>query len=185
MAEIHPFRGVHYNPQLINDLSSVICPPYDIISPQMEEKLNAKSAYNFIRLEAGRELPQDTASNNKYTRSAAILEEWLKQNILEIDPMPAFYIHDQYFSYQGKEHKRRGIIARVRLEEWEKMVIRPHEGILGKPKDDRLSLLWALRANTSPILAMFEDKEKKITKLLTQQHVAHYHKLDLIPFLLF
>ena len=75
-----------------------------------------------------------------------------------VDQAPAIYLHDHYFHYKGKEYKRRGIIARVRLEEWDKMVVRPHEGTLAEHKSDRLSLLWALQANTSPILALFEDQ---------------------------
>ena len=65
MAEIRPFHGVHYNPLLTNNLTEVICPPYDIISPQMEQELRQKSEYNFIRLESERELPQDTGTDNK------------------------------------------------------------------------------------------------------------------------
>jgi len=166
VAEIHPFRGLHYNQSLVNDLSAVICPPFDIIGPQLQEELYSRSQYNFVRLECARELPQDTATDNKYTRPAATLEQWLNDGILEVDEEPAIYLHDHYFSYQGKEYRRRGIIARVRLEEWEKMVIRPHEGTLAEPKDDRLRLLWTLQANTSPILAMFEDEGQQISSLL-------------------
>jgi len=51
------------------------------------------------------------------------------------------------------------------------MVVRPHEGTLSEPKGDRLNLLWALQANTSPILTLFEDKEQKVSSLLaTQEH---------------
>lgn len=81
MAEVHPFRGVRYNQRLVGDLSSVICPPYDVITPQMEEELYHRSQYNFVRLEQNRELPQDTATDNKYTRSAVTLEQWLKQGV--------------------------------------------------------------------------------------------------------
>ena len=169
MAEIRPFRGVHYNESLVNDLSTVICPPYDIISPQLQQELHLKSEYNFVRLESGRELPQDTVTDNKYTRSVTTMEQWLKHGILEVDEAPAIYLHDQYFRHQGKEYKRRGIIARVRVEEWDKMIIRPHEGTMAEPRSDRLSLLWALQANPSPILALFEDQRKQISSLLTAQ----------------
>jgi uncharacterized protein (DUF1015 family) len=158
LADIRPFRGIHYNQSLIKDISTVICPPYDIISPQLRQDLYQRSQHNFVRLEYSRELPQDTATDNKYTRSAVTLEQWLNANILMRDQAPAIYLHNHYFTYQGKEYKRRGMIARVRLEEWEKMVVRPHEGTLSEPKTDRLSLLWALQANTSPVLALFEDE---------------------------
>ena len=169
MAEIRPFRGVYYNQLLVHDLSLVICPPYDIITPRIQQELYHRSEYNFVRLEASRELPQDTAVDNKYTRSATTLHQWLEQDILRLDEAPAVYLHDHYFTYQGREFKRRGIIARVRLEEWDKMVIRPHEGTLAGPKSDRVSLLWTLQANTSPIFTLFEDKGQKISSLLTAQ----------------
>ena len=169
MAEIRPFRGVHYNESLIKDWSAVICPPYDIITPQLQQELYLRSEYNFVRLEFGRELPQDTVTDSKYTRSAATLEQWLKRGVLEIDEAPAIYLHDQYFTYQGRKYKRRGIITRVRVEEWDKMVIRPHEGTIAEPRGDRLSLLWALQANTSPIWALFEDRGQRISALLAAQ----------------
>ncbi len=169
MAEIRPFRGVHYNRSLIKDWATVICPAYDIITPQLQQELYLRNEYNFVRLELGRELPQDTVTDNKYTRSAATLEQWLRQGILEIDEVPAIYLHDQYFTHQGREYKRRSIIARVRLEEWDKMVIRPHEGTMAEPRSDRLSLLWALQANTSPVLVLFEDEGQQISSLLAKQ----------------
>ena len=85
MAEIRSFRGVRYNGLLIKDWSAVISPIYDIISPQLQQELYLKSEYNFVRLESGWELPQDTATDNKYTRSAATLEQWLEQGVLEVD----------------------------------------------------------------------------------------------------
>ena len=167
MAEIHPFQGLHYNQSLVNDPSAVICPPFDIITPQLQQELYSRSDYNFVRLEAGRELPQDTARDNKYTRSAATLARWLSEGVLQVDEEPAIYLHDHYFSYRGREYRRRGIVVRVRLEEWEKMVVCPHEGTLAEPKDDRLRLLSALQANTSPILALFEDRGERLSSLLS------------------
>lgn len=169
MAEVRPFRGVRYNQQLVSDLASVICPLYDIITPPMQQELYHRDEYNFVRLEHGRELPQDTAVDNKYTRSAAILDQWLKQGVLEVDQVPAIYLHDHYFTYQAKEYRRRSIFVSVRLEEWDSMVIRPHEGTLAEPKDDRLSLLWACQANTSPILALFEDQGRLVSSVLARE----------------
>jgi uncharacterized protein (DUF1015 family) len=168
MAEIHPFRGVHYNPQKVKDLADVICPPYDVISPQLQQELYQRSQYNFVRLEHNRELPQDTTTDNKYTRSAAVLKRWLEQKVLVSDKTPSLYLHDHYFHHGGREYRRRGIIAGVRLQEWVDNVIRPHEGTLAEHTDNRLSLLWLCRANTSPILALFEDK-RQVSALLSSK----------------
>ena len=86
MADIRPFQGVYYNQSLVKDLAAVLCPPYDIITPQMQQDLYQRSDGNFVRIEFGRELPQDRDTENKYTRSAATLEKWLQQDILKIDP---------------------------------------------------------------------------------------------------
>ncbi len=169
MAEIHPFRGVRYNQLLVKDLAGVICPPYDIITPQLQQELYHRSEYNFVRLEHNRELPQDTVTDNKYTRSAATLERWLGQGVLVADEAPAIYLHDHYFNHKGKEYRRRSIIACVRLEGWDEKVVRPHDGTLVEHTNDRLSLLWVYQANTSPILALFEDQGQQVSSLLAAQ----------------
>jgi len=169
VADIQPFRGAHYRRSLIGDLSTVICPVYDIITPEQQHELYLRSEYNFVRLELARELPQDTATNNRYARAAATLEQWLRQGVLQIDEAPAIYLHDQHFIHRGRKYRRRGIITRVRIEEWDRMVIRPHESTMAEPKSDRLNLLWALQANTSPILALFEDRGQQISLLLAAQ----------------
>lgn len=171
MAEIRPFRGVRYNQQIISDLSAVICPPYDIITPQLQDELYQCSEYNFVRIEYNRELPQDNAQDNRYTRSAASIARWLEDGIFKFDSRPSFYIHQHSFTCQGRQYKRNNIMACIRLEEWEKKVIRPHENIIPRAKSDRLSLLWACQANTSPILAMFEDPRQIISFALTAQEV--------------
>lgn len=167
MAEVRPFKGLFFNSRLIGELSQVICPPYDIISPQTRNELYHRSEYNFIRLEYSQELPQDTAKDNKYTRSAVILAEWRQKRVLEIAREPAIYRHDHFFQYQGREVRRRGITLLVRLSEWHEGAVRPHEGTLSAPKADRINLLHTLKTNTSPILAMFTDHEGRVASLLS------------------
>jgi uncharacterized protein (DUF1015 family) len=171
MAEIHPFRGVRYNQNIINDLTAVICPPYDIISPQLQDELYQSSEYNFVRIEYNRELPQDNGEDNRYLRSAANMELWIQEGILQADADPAFYFHQHYFSCQGHQYKRNNILAGVKLEEWDKKIILPHENIIPRAKSDRLNMLWACQADTSPVLAMYEDPRQIISFALTAQMV--------------
>ena len=166
MVDIHPFHGVRYNQVVISDLAQIICPPYDVISAHMQSELYERSEHNFIRLEHTRELPQDNAGENRYTRAAATLSLWLAHGILAAEETPAVYLHDHYFRYLGQEYRRRGIITLVRLEEWGSRVIRPHEGTLPNPRSERLNLLRALRAGTSSIMALFEDRDRRIASVL-------------------
>jgi len=169
VADIRPFRGILYNQSLLKNGLALICPPHDIINPQQQQELYQRSEYNFVRLELGWESREDTGSDNRYTRAAATLEQWLRQGVLETAEVPAIYLYDQYFTHQGRRYKRRSLTARVRLEEWSKMVIRPHENTMSQSRSDRLSLLLALQANTSPILALYEDLGARISPLLTKE----------------
>ena len=166
MADIRPFRGLRYNPSLVKDMARVICPPYDIIPPQLQQELYKRSDFNFIRLEYGRELPQDKDTDNRYTRAAVTLKRWLEQGILKAEEKPCLYIDDHQFTLRGKTYRRRSINCLVKLEEWDKMIVRPHEGTLSRPKSDRLNLLWALQADTSPVMALYEDRDSRISSLL-------------------
>jgi len=162
LADIRPFHGTHYNPAQVADLTAAICPPYDIITPAMQQQLYEASEYNFVRIEHGREFPQDSEADNKYTRAAAALAGWLAEGVLKTDARPALYVEDHSFTYRGRQYRRRNLNCLVRLEEWDKGIVRPHEVTVSRAKGDRLDLLWALGANTSPIMTLYEDKKGEI-----------------------
>ena len=167
MAEVHPFRGVRYNQRLVKDLSRVICAPSDNITPKLQRELYRRSKLNFARLDASLGSADDKSEDSKWQRAAATMEDWLDRGILQIEDVPAIYLHDYYFTYQGKEYMRRGIIAVVRLEGWDKMVVRRHEKILPELKKERLSQIRTLKANTSSLLAFFEDQGGRVSSLLS------------------
>jgi uncharacterized protein (DUF1015 family) len=169
LADIRPFHGVHYNPSIVKGMADVICPPYDIIPPQLQQELHFRSEYNFVRIEYGFEKSHDNSTDNKYTRAASFMEDMLKNNILIADEKPSIYIDEHSFSYRGKTMKRRTITAVVKLEDWSKMIIRPHEGTMAKAKSDRLNMLWTMHANTSPIMVLYEDKHGNIATVISKQ----------------
>jgi uncharacterized protein (DUF1015 family) len=167
MCDVRPFCGLRYNPQLVPDLSAVITPPYDVISPEERNLYYRKSPYNIIRLEFGEAQPEDTDANNKYTRAAATLNDWLKEDALIREDYPAFYIVEHRFAYHNTVKSRLGLLARVRLEELNNQGhIRPHEKTTREPAVDRLNLLRACRANISPIMGLLRSKKGEMVKLL-------------------
>ncbi len=101
MYNIQPIRGLRYNVAKIDNLSTVITPPYDIISPEDRVTYHQKSPHNIIRLEYGEDMPGDSTDNNKYTRAAATLDDWLKSGILIREELPAFYIVEEQFTHSG------------------------------------------------------------------------------------
>jgi len=167
MCDVRPFCGLRYNLQRVPDFSTVITPPYDVISLTERLSYYRKSPYNIIRLEYGEEQPGDSTDNNKYTRAAAILDAWLKDEILVREEDPALYIVEHNFPYQDTTKSRLGLLARVRLEELDnKGHIRPHEKTTKEPAIDRLNLLRACRANLSPIMGLLRTDQGEMVSLL-------------------
>jgi uncharacterized protein (DUF1015 family) len=169
LAEVSPFLGVRYNQEIIKDMAALICPPYDVISPEEQKAYYEKSDYNVIRLEHGMVLHNDTTTNNKHTRACSTFNQWLKDRVLLIDHVPSFYIHEHCFTYQNIRKRRLGLTACVRLEPWKKKTIFPHENTVPGIKSDRLELMRACAVNFSPLLGLYEDLGQKVTKLLTLQ----------------
>jgi uncharacterized protein (DUF1015 family) len=169
LAEISPFSGVCYNQEIVGDMAPVICPPYDVISPEEQRAYYEKSEYNVIRLEHGIVLPKDTKASDKHSRASATFNQWLKDRVLIVDHVPSFYIHEHTFTYQNTRKRRLGLMACVRLEPWEKKIIFPHENTVPGIKSDRLDLMRACAANFSPLFGLYEDLGQKVTKLLTSQ----------------
>lgn len=167
MCDIRPFCGLRYNPERVTDLSSIITPPYDVISLTERLLYHRKSPYNIIRLEYGEEQPSDSADNNKYTRAATILDDWMKTGILIREEQPALYVVEHSFPYQDTVKKRLSLLARVRIEELDNRGnILPHEKTTREPAVDRLNLLRACRANISPIMGLVRTRKGEMVKLL-------------------
>jgi len=167
MALIVPFRGISYNPRKIGDLSAVVAPPYDVISPEGQDALYRRHPQNVVRLILNKETPQDNPQDNRYTRSAALYRAWLKEGILVRTPAPHFYFLREEFSSSifpsvsadltGQKMVRQGFIGLMRLEEYAAGVVLPHEKTQAKPKADRLALMEACRANFSQIFSLYSD----------------------------
>ncbi|MGH9378641.1 MAG: DUF1015 family protein, partial [Terriglobia bacterium] len=162
MAEIRPFRALHYNPEKVKDLSSVITQPYDKISQDMQSRYYAASPYNLARVIKGREAPEDSPQNNVYTRAHRDLNDWIKREVLISGQEPAIYPYSQEYavpSQPGATKERRGFIALLKLEEYAAKVVHRHEETLSGPKADRMELLKKTQAHYGQIFFLYSDPE--------------------------
>jgi uncharacterized protein (DUF1015 family) len=165
MLEVSPFRGIRYNPRIVGDLAQVLCPPYDVISPEQRKLLYEKSDYNAVRLESPAESLEPT--DDSHQRASITFQQWLKNGILQLDTAPSFYLHDHHFDYSGEKRVRRGLVARVKLEPWG-TGIHPHEETFPKAKGDRLQLIRACRANFSPLLSLYHGSAPEVALILSE-----------------
>ena len=166
MAEISPFQGVRFNRDKVGDLARVICPPYDVISPEEQQAYHERSEYNIIRIEAGLENADDTPVSNRYTRARDVLDQWLKDGVFQIDTAETYYIYEQCFTYRDTRKRRMALIAFVMLEPWEKGWIHPHERTAVGVKTERLELMRACRADISPVFGLYDDPGNRVGKFM-------------------
>jgi uncharacterized protein (DUF1015 family) len=152
MAEIQPIRALRYDPDRTGGLQPVVAPPYDVIDEEQRAALEARSPYNVVHID----LPR--GGEDRYERAAALLTQWRDDGAVVIDDGPALWTLAQ--DYTGPDDERRtrqGVFARVRVEEYGPGRIRPHERTHPGPREDRLRLTRATRANLSPIFSLYSD----------------------------
>ncbi len=166
MVDVVPFPGFLYNLDKTGELEQVIAPPYDVIRPEMQDALYNRHPFNIVRLILGKQFPEDSDTNNRYTRAAQDFQTWKENSVLVQDAAPAFYVHSQEYEFEGQSITRAGFFARVKLEEFKKGNICPHEYTLAKAKQDRAQLIRACKANFSPIFGLFSDPSKQIDERL-------------------
>jgi len=156
MADVQPLRALHYDQAIAGPLQRLVSPPYDVIDPQQRAALASQSPYNVV----GIDLPQDPQGGDVYTHAASLLADWRAAGAVVQDDVPALWaLVQEYTAPDGRRLTRRGILARVRVEDYGPGRIRPHERTHPGPKEDRLRLTRATRANLSPIFSLYGDPQ--------------------------
>jgi uncharacterized protein (DUF1015 family) len=155
---IEPFRPLMYNRDLAGEPALVVAPPYDLIGPERQQQLYQRSPYNIVRLELGREA-------DRYGAAEKTLADWMARGVIERAAAPAIFQYTQTFDVEGRLMHRTGFIARVRLEEFERGRILPHERTFPAAKEDRLRLLTALQVNTSSIFGLYSGAHPELNRL--------------------
>jgi uncharacterized protein (DUF1015 family) len=155
VAEVRAFPALRYDERVAGALSDLICPPYDVISTEERARLEARNERNVVRIE----LPDPTPAG--YTSAAELLKRWQGERALVADP-PSVYLHEHRFALGGARATRRGVFVALRLHEPSDGVVLPHELTFPKAKADRLELLRATRANTSPIFGMIDGRAMRV-----------------------
>jgi len=152
VARIEPLRALHYDLSVVGPLDGVVAPPYDVIDEAQRAALAARSPYNVVDID----LPR--ADGDPYVYAATLFDRWQREGAVVRDAEPALWAHAQtYTGPDGPERTRRGFFCRVAVEEYGPGRIRPHERTHPGPKEDRLRLTRATRANLSPIFSLYSD----------------------------
>lgn len=160
MTDVVPFRALRYDPARV-DLARVLVPPYDVIAPAERERYWTRDPHCAIRLDLTRSADEEGAAD--YLDVAERLRAWQAEGVLVRDAAPALYVLQQRFADpSGRELRRIGFFGALRLEDYERRVVLPHERTLSGPKQDRLRQLRATRTNLSSVFFLYEDAEGEL-----------------------
>jgi uncharacterized protein (DUF1015 family) len=147
VATVKPFRAVRYDERKAGPLESLVAPPYDVLGPAEREAYRARSPYNVVHLT----LPDD------YERAGRLWREWLDAGVLVREEAPAlWWLSQTYEGPDGVVRTREGLVCSLRLEPYESRVVLPHERTHAGPKEGRLKLLRAVRAEVEPIFLLYD-----------------------------
>src|ERR671911_31125 len=130
VAEVRPFAALRYDQERAGDLDTLVAPPYDVLSGDERKAYLEKSPYNVVHLT----LPD---SEEQAARDFAA---WRDDGVLR-EEAPAFWALEQdYVGPDGVARTRRGIIASLKAEPYERGVVLPHERTHGEVRAGRLRL---------------------------------------------
>ncbi|MFA7255085.1 MAG: DUF1015 domain-containing protein [Candidatus Omnitrophota bacterium] len=165
--DFQPFKAWRYDAKSVK-ISSVLAPPYDVISPEKQKKLYENSPFNCIRLILNKKDPADTDQSNSYTRARDTFQDWQKKGVLIQEKEPCYYVYRQTFKDPVTQatKNRFALLGRVRLEPFEKGIIVPHEKTLRGPKEDRMRLLRTVQTNFSPAFGLYKDKGFEVRSMI-------------------
>jgi len=170
VPEIRAFRALRYNPEVLPDLSRVIAPPYDVISPARREELAARDPRNVVAID----LPVDAGSadpDEKYRQAARTFSGWRSDGTLRKDRQPSLYVYEQEYTVPGTSLRRvqRGFHGRLRLEAFgPDGGVLPHERTMAGPREDRYKLMRASGANFSAVMVLYRDATGAAHRLLAE-----------------
>jgi len=175
MVDISPFRGLVYNEKKAGALSSLVSPPYDVISGDLRKKLIGSNHHNIVNL-----ILPEGESNDKYDNAKDLLNDWVNEDILQFDKDRSYYMIEIGFSADGKAKSITGFIGLTKIEPYSKNIVLRHEKTLSKPRKDRYGLLKSSRTNFGLIYTIYRDREKLVPRILeSYKNVKPF--ADIIP----
>ena len=156
--EIRPLRGYRYTGDTTRDISTVVAPPYDQISPETQDRLYALNLHNIVRVTYPKDAP------GKYGQAREVLDAWLAEGVWRRDERPAIYPYDQSYTDAGQSVTRTGFVALGEVSDYRRRVVLPHERTHAGPKRDRMDLLEATAADIGLLFMLASDPDGELRR---------------------
>jgi uncharacterized protein (DUF1015 family) len=169
MPAVFPFRAVRFNTG--SDLSNLVAPPYDVLDSAGKSRLLARDARNIVAIDLPHTPAKELGPPEAYAAAASTYAAMLGQGVLAQLDRPAIFAYRQTFkSADGRQTvQRSGMACTVETVPFGPRAgggILPHEETFSGPKEDRMALMKATKAQLSPIFGLHADDSGKATALI-------------------
>ncbi|NND75523.1 MAG: DUF1015 domain-containing protein [Ilumatobacter sp.] len=145
MPRFTPFSALRYRDRRLDDL---IAPPYDVLSDDDIDELNARSPFNITHVD----VPREREGDGRYDRAGARLRKWIDTGVMEDDGGPTFTLYRMRFEdAAGADRDIVGVLGGIEVVDEGAGGVLPHERVTPKASTDRLDLTRSTQANMSPI----------------------------------
>jgi uncharacterized protein (DUF1015 family) len=131
----------------------------------MQEDYYQRSPYNVVRITLNLEKRQD--SETKYEDAGSSFKQWIEEEALIQDSMPAIYPYYQEYSVEGHVRLQKGFISLLDLKNSAAGIV-PHEHTLAEPKQDRLRLMRSIEGNEDFIYMLYSDEILAVNRVMDQ-----------------
>lgn len=159
---IRPLQAYRYGIGRQRDVTKVVAPPYDQITPAMQQRLYAMSPANIVRVSFPADAPGPGETADKYARANDTLEAWLRDGVWAREEAPAIYPYTQTYRAGGQEVTRSGFVTLGEVSDYAQGVVLPHERTHAGPKQDRLRLLEATGADLGLLFMLTADPDGRL-----------------------
>ncbi len=162
MATVVPFAAHRYNTERFGrDVKRLVSPPYDVVDGCLERRLK-EDRLNIAHIILGDE-------SDSYAIAARRLRTWLEDEVVVKESGKCFYLYEQTFtSPEGHQRVRSGLVGLVKLEDFSKGIVLPHEKTIPRHKADRMELMCAVRGDVEQIFLLYDDPSNKIEGMLAE-----------------
>jgi len=138
MPDFRPFPALRYAPAI--DLDLTLAPPYDVLSEADVDELHARDPHNITHI--------DVPEGHDYAHAGELLAQWVAEGVLVADPQDTLSIYRLTFA----DHEIVGVVGGLEVvDDIPGASVLPHERTTPKASTDRLDLMRATSANTSPV----------------------------------
>jgi uncharacterized protein (DUF1015 family) len=128
-----------------------------MIDDAIQERLYATDPHNYVRIIQNRSESSDSTNRERHRRASGLLHRWIDDGTIQRDAAPSVYIYRQHYTHNEADYHRTGAIVQVKLTDFDRGIVLPHEQTFDAPKADRYEHIDILQMHTEQIFGILND----------------------------